>query len=737
MKMKEQFNYHLNENGTFVIENYNLAPTFSSFFPGIAGLKGIPMWGFYVNRVQGICSFGIKNKNYSIMEFYPANVSYSLVNTFGFRTFLKIRKAKQTICYEPFINNSADLKNIRQTMYVSAYELILEEINKSVGIKTIVKYFTLPNQPVAGLMRTVSVENISKTNMTVEIVDGMPKILPYYMNTSAQKFMSTTLQAWATVDNFDKTGVPFFRLKVEVEDRTEVVEITKGNFYFAFTQKKEVKKTDIIIDPDILFGSDTSFVYPEKLFNENFIYPKSQFANNKYPSAFSYVKQNIISGKSITIYSVVGHIDSVMSLNKFIKKIDASYFEGKQKENKELIESITNNIATKSAIPQFDMYCRQTYLDNVMRGGLPIEFKYKNKSSIYYVYSRKHGDLERDYNDFQLAPSYYSQGNGNFRDVNQNRRRDIFFNPNVKNSAVKVFYNLIQIDACNPLVVKGTYYNMNVNSINFKEIAKNLTSKEDKNKLKSFFAKGFEPGELAMFIESLNIKINIKLEDFVSKAVSLSQAVDDANHGEGFWIDHWTYNLDLIESYLAIYPEKKNNLIFKDNSYTYFDCDHYVLPRSKKYVITADGLVRQYGSVTKSEEKTNLIKSRKNNPNALRIKNGKGNIYKTTLASKFITLMTIKFSALDPEGIGIEMESDKPGWYDSLNGLPGLFGSSTSETFELKRMMLFFADVLKENKNDKILIPVELLLFFKGLSKLLDKKITLFNFWDKATTLRE
>lgn len=735
--MKKQFNYHLNENGTFVIENYNLAPTFSSFFPGIAGLKGIPMWAFYVNRGQGICSFGIKNKNYSIMEFYPANVSYSLVNTFGFRTFLKIKKGNQTICYEPFINNSADLENIKQNMYVSAYELILEEINKSVGIKTIVKYFTLPNQPLAGLMRTISIENISKTNMTIEIVDGMPKILPYYMNTYAQKFMSTTIQAWATVDNFDKTGIPFFRLKVEVEDRPEVVEITKGNFYFSFTQNKQQKKTDIIIDPDILFGSDTSFVYPEKLFNENFKYPKSQFANNKYPSAFSYIKEKLFSGKSITVYSVVGHIDSVSSLNKFIKKIDASYFDIKQKENKELIESITNNIATKSAIPQFDMYCKQTYLDNVMRGGLPVEFAYEDKTSIYYVYSRKHGDLERDYNDFQLAPSYYSQGNGNFRDVNQNRRRDIFFNPNVKDSAIKVFYNLIQIDAGNPLVVKGTYYNMDVTGLNFRELTKNLISKEDETKLKTFFTKGFEPGELAMFIESSNIKININLEDFVSKAVVLSQAVDDANHGEGFWVDHWTYNLDLIESYLSIYPEKKNDLFFKDKSYTYFDCDHYVLPRNQKHVITGDGLVRQYGSVTKSEEKTNLIKSRKINPNALRTKNGKGNIYKASLASKFMTLMTVKFSALDPEGMGIEMESDKPGWYDSLNGLPGLFGSSTPETFELKRMMLFFADVLKENKNEQIYVPVELALFFKGLSKLLDKQMTSFDFWDKAATLRE
>jgi len=43
----------------------------------------------------------------------------------------------------------------------------------------------------------------------------------------------------------------------------------------------------------------------------------------------------------------------------------------------------------------------------------------------FNVYSRKHGDLERDYNFFMLSPTFLSQGNGNYRDVNQNRRNDV------------------------------------------------------------------------------------------------------------------------------------------------------------------------------------------------------------------------------------------------------------------------------------------------------------------------
>ena len=125
---KQKVNYYLQDDGAFVVENYNAAPSFSSFFPAIAGLKGIPMWAYYVNRAQGIASFGIKNKNYSIMEFYPANSSYSLVSSLGFRTFLKIKRGGKITDYEPFrVNPSGDVK---QTMYITSCDMAIKEINE-------------------------------------------------------------------------------------------------------------------------------------------------------------------------------------------------------------------------------------------------------------------------------------------------------------------------------------------------------------------------------------------------------------------------------------------------------------------------------------------------------------------------------------------------------------------------------------------------------------------------------
>ena len=46
--------------------------------------------------------------------------------------------------------------------------------------------------------------------------------------------------------------------------------------------------------------------------------------------------------------------------------------------------------------------------------------------------------------------------------------------------------------------------------------------------------------------------------------------------------------------------------------------------------------------------------------------------------------------------MGIEMEGGKPGWYDALNGLPGLLGSSMAEAYETYRMVCWLKQAVAE-----------------------------------------
>ncbi|CAD7766944.1 MAG: hypothetical protein DNFNHJIP_00346 [Candidatus Argoarchaeum ethanivorans] len=66
----ENVRYYLDSEKRFVIENYNWAKPFSSFFPGIGGKWGVPLWAYYVNRGQCVSSIGIRDKDDAIMEFF-------------------------------------------------------------------------------------------------------------------------------------------------------------------------------------------------------------------------------------------------------------------------------------------------------------------------------------------------------------------------------------------------------------------------------------------------------------------------------------------------------------------------------------------------------------------------------------------------------------------------------------------------------------------------------------------
>ena len=55
---KNADDFRLDDQGRFQIINYDRKPAFASFLPGVGGPDGVPLWCLYVNRGQGISSFG-------------------------------------------------------------------------------------------------------------------------------------------------------------------------------------------------------------------------------------------------------------------------------------------------------------------------------------------------------------------------------------------------------------------------------------------------------------------------------------------------------------------------------------------------------------------------------------------------------------------------------------------------------------------------------------------------------
>ena len=82
-------------------------------------------------------------------------------------------------------------------------------------------------------------------------------------------------------------------------------------------------------------------------------------------------------------------------------------------------------------------------------------------------------------------------------------------------------------------------------------------------------------------------------------------------------------------------------------------------------------------------------------------------VYAVTPVSKLLLLFATKFALLDPSGMGIEMDSDKPGWNDAMNGLPGLLGSGMAETAETWRVADWLATTIKR-VDRPVVVPAEL-----------------------------
>jgi hypothetical protein len=266
---------------------------------------------------------------------------------------------------------------------------------------------------------------------------------------------------------------------------------------------------------------------------------------------------------------------------------------------------------------------------------------------------------------------------------------------------------------------------------------------ERPDKLAPLLAQPFTPGKLLRAIADEEMGLRVSPELMVSKILTHAEPHFQAVFGEGYWIDHWTYNLDLIETYLAVYPERKSDLLFGENDVVFFDGPAIVQPRSRKHVLAGDGLVRQYGAVREDAEKAALIAARTESPNLVRTAQGRGEVYRTTVFAKLVGLALLKFATLDPLGMGVEMEAGKPGWYDALNGLPGLLGSSLCETYELERLLTFLLEAMAEKGVGAVELPIE-------QAELMEKVVEAlhpwcesgdleqdFCYWDAVATARE
>lgn len=715
----------------FHLTDFNATRPFSSFLPGIAGTGGKPMWVFYTNRGQCISSFGVRDKNGAMLEFYPANKAYALTSLLGFRTFIQIKDAGNSL-YEPFQISAGS--GCMQRLIVRPEEIEIEETHQRLGLRVRVVYFTLPHESLPALVRSVTVENMGTAPLQAHVLDGLPQIVPFGLQDSPLKSMSRTMEAFAEIRHVTE-HLPFFKLKVEPSDKPEVQWIEGGFFTFTMHQGQSVP---VAVDPDLVFGTDTSFRTPLAFLAQPDINAYQSRRETLTGSAFAQMALTLAPGQSASWDSYFGQVSAWEIARTFRERVAASagYAAGRRETNAQLIKSIGERFALLAGPPALDPYSQQAFLDNTLRGGQPVVVPGPFGARVFHTFTRKHGDMERDYNFFELAPSYWSQGNGNFRDVNQNRRSENFTYADVGTSNIETFFNLIQLDGNNPLVIQSEKFCLSAQSI--QQLASRWQLAQT-DKWQAKLGTPFSPGQLMESLVKAYGTPEIS-QPWFELIIGLADKVQDATHGEGYWVDHWIYNLDLLESYVALFPDQTGTLLFGKREYTFYDNEHVVASRAKKYVLRADGSIRQLHSVHKDVEKAELIAARTEQPRLMRDKQGAGTIYRSTLFEKLVCLLAVKATLFDPFGAGLEMEAEKPGWCDALNGLPGLFGSSTHEAYALQRAVAFVRRGLTDQgSSHQIELPTEVSDLIRSVTCILiaTDPHNFFATWDMLASARE
>lgn len=689
------------------MEDYDAKSTFSSFLPGVAGYFGKPVWAFYVNRGQAMATFGETSKDYPMLEFNAANKAYQLTPFVGFRTFIELNRNGKNSFVEPF--SPANSRNLndpnddpekpKRILYVGTNEAEIQEIDGLSGITTSVQYFILPEEDFAALVRRTTFTNSGDSPVTLSALDGLTKIEPFGGALDwSLKSMGRTLEGWMGVYHADETlNMPFYKLSTEPSDEASVKIEEAGHYCLSFIEDlvNQAELLPVVYDTSKIFGMETSLDVPHGLTATgiNGILAHDQYGWAKTSSAFpALVNVTLAPGENITIATVYGKAEHIEFVPRIASHITTPGFIAQKFERaRSLINELTAGVETTTINPLFDGTVKQMFLDNSLRGGVPTilgnvdaDTTYDEDSGVkvFHSFSRIHGDLERDYNAFKIEPTYFSQGPGNYRDIAQNRRNDVTFFPRMGSFDIQMFLSYIQADGYEPLTVEAVVYRIGDPEV-AREVAKKITNDAKSAEVLGNVLNGgaFRPGQLFALCEQLEINMSVEKPVFINTIVAAAEDRAMAVYGSGYWGDHWDYYMDLIEAYLGVFPDGEEQLMY-EKPLRYFFSTATVKPRSKKYVLTLtyDGTshhVLQLDATYFDEHKVEEQEAfRSQNTGLLGIEANwqrtlDGQPFVTSAIAKLFLLGSIKFAMRDAWGMGIEYEGGRPGWLDSMNGLPG------------------------------------------------------------------
>lgn len=233
----------------------------------------------------------------------------------------------------------------------------------------------------------------------------------------------------------------------------------------------------------------------------------------------------------------------------------------------------------------------------------------------------------------------------------------------------KLMLSLIQMDGYNPLHVEAVEYTIDDTS-ECDRLATIVVGhadgyRADRERLARVLCSGpFRPGQLIDMIQN-KITTVVTVPELINTVVAAATITPMATPGDGLWADHWTYILDLIDSYLRIYPDREESFLYEERL-TYYFSQRVVRPRSQKYVLSTsyNGVRRHVRQLNSSYDDPSRIKRMQKfvteygrfKPAAHLHHDVDGHVLESSPIAKLFILAALKFATRDAWGMGIEYE---------------------------------------------------------------------------------
>ena len=212
----------MEDGGTFYrISHYDQMPP---FFMSL--VSGSDHWIFISSN--GALTAGRRDPERAIFPYYTDDKIHDSQDITGSKTIFRVRRGKDEFLWEPFSLRYEGVYPVARHLYKSLYgdRLIFEETNSALGLRFRHGWSFSDKY---GLVREVSLENISPEKVTATVLDGLQNIMPCSVAQSMQSNFSTLVDAYRKNELEAACGLGLYSLSAVIVDRAEPSEALQCN----------------------------------------------------------------------------------------------------------------------------------------------------------------------------------------------------------------------------------------------------------------------------------------------------------------------------------------------------------------------------------------------------------------------------------------------------------------------------------------------------------------------------